>query len=180
MRDTLKINEQDAKEQGDAINYFTGGGYGPIHDGSDTYYNDLIDKAIANPNSPIYTGEQFRGIKLWNSDMPTGITTREYIQTIIDKGLWSENGATSFSAHMSVAEDFGGVHGYMRGHDYTSVIIKYQGHTGMPIKHISDFEHEKEVLHSRQQMKRGYDIVDHSWSSDGGTVTITIRDKKRK
>lgn len=177
MRDNLRLSEKDAQEQGDSIYYFTHT-YDDIHWGRDEYNNNMIDKAIANPNAPIYTGQQFRGLKLLSDDMPAGVTPRQYLQRILDTGVWKENGATSFSASLHVAEDFAGVHHPFIGENRIPVIVHYQGRTGMPIKHMSAFAHENEVLHSQKQMKDGYDIVEHHW--EGGVAHITIKDRKRK
>lgn len=176
MRNTLGLNEKDAQEQGNAINYFTVN-YDDIHWGRDDYRNDMIDKAIANPNAPIFTGEQFRGLSLDGDNMPAGTTVRQFLQRILDTGEWKEAGATSFSASLHVAQDFAKTY-ISPGPNHVSVIVHYQGRTGMPIKHMSEFPHENEVLHSRRQMKNGYDIVEQHW--ENGVVHITIKDRKRK
>lgn len=179
MIDNLRLSRDDADEQAKAINYFTDT-YTEIHNGEDTYRNDMIDRALDNRNAPVYSGEQYRGIRIRSNDMPNGVTMRQFIQDIINSGTWKENGATSFSATKRIAESFAGLHYSSAGRDYIPVMINYKGRHGMPIKHMSEFASEDEVLHSRKQMKGGYDIVSHRWADDGSAVYITLRDRKRK
>ena len=174
MRDHLGLSEKDAREQGDAINYFSHT-YDDIHNDRDDYRNDLINKAIANPNAPIYTGEQFRGLSIKLKNMPAGLTPMQFIEKIIHEGEWRENGATSFSASISVARDF--AESYYHNPNQIPVIIHYQGPHGMPIKHLSEFSYENEILHSQKQMKGGYDIVEHHW--DGHEFHMTIKNKRK-
>ena len=180
LQRTLKVGREDAQRYGDSINYFTSN-YESIHDGTDEYNNAQINAAIENRNAPVYSGVQWRGLHLDAENMPAGVTPRQFIENIIKGGVWKENGATSFSATRRIAEEnFAGVSSYSNGPDRVPVVIQYQGRTGMPIKHMSDFSHEDEVLHSQRQMKRGYDIVEHHWAKNNTVVYITIADKKRR
>ena len=174
MRDRLGLSEKDAREQGEAIHFFSHT-YDDIHNDRDNYRNDLINKAIASPNAPTYTGEQFRGLSIDLHNMPAGVTPMDFINKVIREGEWRENGATSFSASISVARDF--ARSYSHSPDHIPVIIHYQGPHGMPIKHLSQFPHENEILHSQKQMKGGYDIVESHW--DGHEFHMTIKNKKK-
>lgn len=177
---TLRVSREDAERYGDSINYFTSD-YESIHDGTDTYNNEQINRAIENKNAPVYSGMQWRGLHLDIENMPAGVTPRQFIEKIIRGGVWKENGATSFSASRAIAEHtFADIDHWQNGPNRVPVVIRYQGRTGMPIKHMSDFTHEDEVLHSQKQMKRGYDIVDHHWEKNNTVVYITIADKRRK
>ena len=181
MQDYLGVDESEARTMQDAINHFTYD-YEDIHWGRDEYRNDLIDRVLEHPNAPVYSGEQYRGLHFDAVDMPKGVTPRQAIEKILKSGVWKEEGATSFSAsHHVAADNFASVnHSMNNGVDRIAMVITYKGRTGMPIKHMSDFASENEVLHSRKQMTKGYDIVDYNWRSDGGAVFVTIADRKRK
>lgn len=172
----LNTNEAQAQLDEETVWSFTGGGFDDMHWDRNTAGNDVIDAIIDNANSPVYVGEQFRGLKIRESDMKNGVTPEQFIKNIINSGVWTEPGATSFSASSSVAESFAGWNGSHDG--YISVVVKYpNATTGMPIKHLSRFSYEDEVLHSRKQMKKGYAIQQTQWLPGNKQVVITVKDR---
>lgn len=176
FKDTLQTNDAQANTDQSTIWDFTGSGFTDMHTNVNTEGNDVIDAIINNPNSPVYVGDQFRGLKIWGSNMESGVTPEQFIKNIIKGGIWREEGATSFSASEDVANSFAAWNNDQSG--YVSVKVKYVNPTtGMPIKHLSRFSYEDEVLHSRNQMTNGYKIVKSKWSSGGKKVEITIADR---
>lgn len=171
----LGVSESEAQQGQKTIYHFTGGGFGDMHKDIDKAGNDVIDSIIGNPNSPVFDGIQFRGLSIEPGDMVAGVTPRQFIENIINGGVWREQGATSFSATRSVADDFAGWHS--TGDHVSMVLIYENGTTGMPIKHMSMFSYEDEVLHSRQQMKNGYNITGHQWLDDRHVV-VRIADRR--
>lgn len=176
FKDTLQTNDAQANTDQSTIWDFTGSGFTDMHTNVNTEGNDVIDAIINNPNSPVYVGDQFRGLKIWGSNMESGVTPEQFIKNIIKGGIWREEGATSFSASEDVANSFAAWNNDQSG--YVSVKVKYVNPTtGMPIKHLSKFSYEDEVLHSRSQMTNGYNIINSKWSNDRKKVVITIADR---
>ena len=176
LRNTLNTSNSQAEKNEETIYSFTGGGFKAMHNNTNKAGNDIIDAVIDNPLSPVYVGQQFRGLKIYASDMEKGVTPEQFVNNIIKGGVWSEQGATSFSASRGVANSFAGWNGNQNG--YISVIVHYpKATTGMPIKHLSRFDYEDEVLHSRKQMTNGYNIINSQWLPGKKKIIITVADR---
>ena len=173
LQNTLNTSSDQAINDEATVWNFTGGGFTAMHNNTNTVGNDVIDAIIDNPTSPVYVGTQYRGLKFYGKH---GKTPQEGLNALINGGVWTEKGATSFSAKKSVAEGFAGWHG--NSGSYVRTVVVYQNPTtGMPIKHLSRFDYEDEVLHSRKQMTNGYKITSHQWLNNGKKVIIYITDK---
>lgn len=171
--DTLNVDDLRAQIYNDTVYGFTGNDFRAIHRNENETGNNIIDDIIDNPNSPVYADTQFRGLKFFGE---SGLTPRQEVEAILASGIWKEPGATSFSASRHVANDFASWDS--TSSSSVSVVVVYSNPTtGMPIKHLSRFAFEDEVLHSRKQMTNGYAITGSQWSADGRRVEIYIKDR---
>lgn len=165
FRNNMGMSIADARRAADTVLFFSRGGDNFMHnnldEGNGKANNKIIDAVIDNPMSPTYSRQQFRGLLFKNADFNGDAATA--VRSIISNGKWAENGASSFSASFSVARRFARWSG-MFNNSGVSVILHYTGGDGMPIKHLSSFPSEDEVLHSRKQMTSGYRIVNHRWT----------------
>lgn len=184
----MNMSRDEAEKAEEAINYYSLE-YEDIHQGKDVARNDIIDKTFDNPLSPVFVGDTFRGLYVSPSVVEkiaggNSITPREYLQNVVDSGIWKEPGATSFSSSRKIAEGFGKF--YMDKSDGSvSVLVHYSdGKSGMPIKHLSEIPRENEVLHSGRQMKDGMPITKYEWTNSGRELHIYVTDnepsKKRR
>lgn len=172
LMDNVGLSKQEAERGADTIYDYTGSGYDEIHNGTDKEGGDIIDAIIHNPNAPVYTGSQYRGIFVSQDNLDYftggGITPREYLENILKTGVWKEPGVSSFSSNIQTAFSFGKFDYQWKTQNDISVLIVYDnGKSGMPIKHMSGLPGENEVLHSGKQMRDGLDIVQYNWV-DGG------------
>lgn len=167
--EAMGMSPHEALESAQTIVDYTGSAYHDIHSGSNKAGNDAIDRWIENPNSPVYTGPQYRGMEMSMADA----------NAILSKGVYAEKGATSFSAKKSVAEVFAGIwsHKYPAASNVVHVMVQYNGgKRGMPIKHMSKCTNEDEVLHSGASMKKGFNITSYKWAAGNKELYITVDD----
>lgn len=168
------LTEQEAKDTIDAAENYSMSGYSKIHNGKSPKETALIDAMIEDPNAPVYSGKQYRGIHVSTSDLG-GQDPKEWIENIIKGGVWKEPGVSSFSAKKSTAMGFGHF-----GHNHPgeiSILITNHGKTtGMPFKHISECTSEDEVLHSAKQMLAGIKITGYHTNKAGNEYFIEVDD----
>lgn len=167
--EAMGLSHADAVAGANSIQYFTGGGYHSVHNGSDTKRNDDIDKWVEHPNAPIYTGTQYRGMTV----------SEDTAKAILNSGIYRDTGATSFSASESEAKSFASIsssHNYGSWEDVHVLVTYAGGKRGMPIKHISHFPWEDEVLHSRSDMQKGFKITGYKWAAGNHELYITVDD----
>ena len=175
FKNNMGMSDYDAAEAAEIFLEYSRRGDTPLHENTNVEGNDLLDKIIHARNAPVFSGEQHRGIYIDQDVLKKlgagNITPVEYMQRIIQSGRWKEPGATSFSASESIARSFARVS--YSGAGEVSVLIHYSGgRSGFPMRHLSSFPGENEVLHSRRQMRNGMRIRRHKTerSSYGGTI----------
>ena len=171
------MDHKEAQKAVSTMESYSGSGYHSIHNGSDQAANDLINKVIDSPKTPVYSGKQYRGIHVslgFAKNKGAG-SVQEYLDTIVQSGVWSEQGATSFSTTKKTAMSFGNF-GYS-DKDNVSVLVTYKGgKTGMPFKHISKLSSENEVLHSQTDMMKGKKITKAYWNKSKTELFIDVDD----
>ena len=184
FQDHMGMNYAEAKEAAEAFLYYSyHGDYEAHRDiGKGVTTNDILDKVINANNAYIYTGTQHRGIKITRDGLSkmgiTGVTPRQFINSILKTGVWKEPGATSFGAggEMAAKAWAGYYSSSLKSGGGVSCVVEYVGgKTGFPMRHLSKFPNENEVLHSRREMSRGMQIVDYKW--DGHYVKIRVTDR---
>ena len=171
------MDQAEAKEAVKIMEDYSGSGSTPIHNGSDQHANDLINKVVDSPKTPVYSGKQYRGltVSLGFAKNQGTSSPQEYLDGIVSGGVWTEKGATSFSASKKTAMNFGSF-GYGTK-DSVSVLVTYKGgKTGMPFKHISKLSSENEVLHSQNDMVKGKKIVKAYWNKAKTELFIDVDD----
>ncbi len=186
LMDNVGLSKQDAEKGSSAIHAYTGSAYDDIHNGTDTVRGDIIDNIIHNAKSPVFTGEQYRGLYISQDRLDEftggGVKPSDYLQNIIKTGVWKEPGVSSFSSTQATARSFGKFDYSWKDSNDVSVMLTYKdGKSGMPIKHMSGIPGENEVLHSGRQMRNGLDIVDYKWKhgKKGTELHITVTDRKK-
>ena len=171
------MDQAEAKEAVSTMESYSGSGYHSIHNGSDQHANDLINKVIDSPKTPVYSGTQYRGIHIsvGFAKNKGANSVQEYLDAIVSGGVWTEQGATSFSSSKKTAMSFGNF-GYA-DKDNVSVLVTYKGgKTGMPFKHISKLSSENEVLHSQTDMLKGKKITKAYWNKSKTEMFIDVDD----
>ena len=184
IQDITGMSKAEAEEAAHLMNSYSEDLYDEIHDGSNEDANRIIDSIIHNPNAPVFTGVQYRGVfvSTYNLKNFSSLSPREYLDNIIKSGVWREPGASSFSADKSVARDFGGFDRSSRDSDSIAVMVTYKGgKSGLPFKHMSSLPREDEVLHSGRQMREGMSIVKHEYiqGKTGTELHIEVDDLKK-
>lgn len=174
----MGMSHNDAQQAADVFLFYSRGGDTFMHwnqdDGNGKANNDVVDRVLSDPKSPVFSGEHYRGLFL--DDSKFNGNAKKEIQKIIKKGTWKEEGATSFSSSLNTAHNFGGWNstGFRNG---VAVTVIHSGGSGMPMKHLSSYPGENEVIHSRKQMLNGMKILRAEWVSDK-QVNIYVEDKK--
>lgn len=186
LMENLGVSRSLAESANSAIYDYTLDAYDVIHSGEDDR-GLTIDDIIHNPNAPVYTGAQYRGLFITQDGLDEftggGMTPREYLENILKTGVWKEPGVSSFSASQGVAMNFGKFNNSWKEKDSVSVMLHYtNGKSGMPIKHLSQIPGEDEILHSGEQMREGMDIAEFRWYNGpkGLELHITVTDKPVK
>lgn len=187
LMDNLGLSRDEAEMGQETIYDYTLDTYEAIHSGDDMLRGNIIDGIIHNPNAPVYTGEQWRGIFVSQDNLDEftggGITPVDYLWNIIQTGTWKEPGVSSFSSSKSTARSFAKADNKWRTKGDVSVILYYtDGKSGMPVKHLSQLPGENEILHSGAQMRNGLDIKEYKWynKNNGVELHITVTDKPVK
>lgn len=174
FQDNMGMNAADAEKAANIFLKYSKRGDTPLHNDTDKAGNDLLDKIIHTGNAPVYSGNQFRGMHITGLALQTrgvNVTPEQYIQGIIKGGVWKDAGATSFSASERVAHGFANSQSVRPGD--ASVILHYEaGKSGFPMQHLSSYPGEREVLHSRAQMRKGMKIASSRTEKNkrGGTI----------
>lgn len=155
LEDKLDMSQEEAGKTMKALDEYTIGNYGAIHNEEPEMENTIkaIDDMLHNPAMPVYDGTIYRGIHVWDSDE---LTADEKVQAIISGGTWNEPGITSFSSDRGDAQNFakGGYHA-----DGVCVLIECNNNiSGCPIANLS-LEPENEVLIPSDIKDRGYKII---------------------
>lgn len=175
--DNMGLSRDEAYRAADTFLFYSRGGdkfmHNDMDEGNGKANNAVIDRIVDDPRSPVFASEHYRGLHFDDSDF--GGNARGAIMNILSSGVWRENGATSFSASLDIAHNFGGWSSadYRNG---VSITIHHPGGSGMPMKHLSSFAHEDEVVHSRKQMKKGMKILRHKWSDNKKRIDIWVSD----
>lgn len=175
--DNMGLNHDDAYRAADVFLFYSRGGDSFMHndldEGNGKINNGIIDNVLDNPMSPIFANDHHRGLFFYDSNF--GGNARNAINDILSGGVWRENGATSFSSSLETAHSFGkwSASDYLNG---VAITIHHPGGSGMPMKHLSSFSSENEVVHSRKQMKKGMKIKRYKWSENHKQVDIWVSD----
>ena len=159
LEDILDVDEADAEAMIDAVESYTKGDYGIVHNNDPAAQDtiDALDEMLHNPNMPIFDGTIYRGVHVDDSD---DLSALEKVEAIINSGTWNEPGITSFSSKKDKANQFatGGAYG-----DETKglnvLIVNKKNLSGCPIQHLTDQRPEAEVLVPSDIKDRGYKIV---------------------
>ncbi len=159
MKSVTGTSEYESDLMTQATYDYTGNYYDDIHDGTDTDRIQQIDKFLNNPNVPVYSGTTYRGVEIRPSKDGSK-TAYEVAQQLVSANNWKEPGITSFSTEISTARSFAGTHSNPDKR-CGIVIINEQNLSAVPVKHLSHYFNENEVLHPSSIKDRGFKI-DHS------------------
>ena len=159
MKSVTGASEYESDLMTQATYDYTGSYYDAIHDGSDTDRIQQIDKFLNNPNVPIYSGTTYRGVTIY-PPKDKSKTAYEVARQLISADTWKEPGITSFSTEISIAKGFAGSSSNPAA-KVGIVVVNEQNLSAVPVKHLSKFFGENEVLHPSSIKDRGFKI-DHS------------------